>query len=69
MGKKRLIIEVEDWEYEGLLEEARSMRKTMANLVRQSLGLTLKRQGVKSEQPLPKKRARASAEKKTDKGD
>jgi hypothetical protein len=51
MDRKRIIVEVFPEQYRELLDRARERDMTLANLVRESLGLPLERQGVKAAAP------------------
>jgi hypothetical protein len=61
MGKKRLIVEVDETQHRKLLEEARSKDLTLSNYVRSALHLPLERQGVKSDSPLINRRKKNSS--------
>ncbi len=58
MERKRIIVEVYAEQYRELLNRARERDMTLANLVREAVGLPLERQGVKGEPPVPAKKAR-----------
>ena len=47
MGKKRLVIDLNDVDHAELVKKAREAGMTVANYVRKSTGLPLERQGVK----------------------
>ena len=47
MGKKRLVIDLNDVDHAELVSKARSASLTVSNFVRKSTGLPLERQGVK----------------------
>ena len=53
MGKKRLIVEVNEDHYRQILDKARAADMTVANYVRRALNLPLERQGVKGTLLLP----------------
>jgi hypothetical protein len=55
MGKKRLIVEIDENDFHDLREKARRLELSIANYVRKALALPLERQGVKRQ---PAKRAR-----------
>ena len=48
MGKKRLVIDLDERHHAALVEEARKLGMTTANLVRKALDIPLERQGVKA---------------------
>jgi len=60
MGKKRLVIDLEETEHAMLLSAARDGGATLSNYVRERLGLPLQRQGVKRPEGAPMKRVRKS---------
>ena len=47
MGKKRLVIDLEETDHAALVEAARGAQMTVSNYVRRALGLPLERQGIK----------------------
>jgi hypothetical protein len=53
MGKKRLVIDLDEGDHAALVKKARKADMTVANLVRQAVDLPLQRQGVKQ---TPKKK-------------
>jgi hypothetical protein len=58
MGKKRLVIDLNDVDHAELVKKARGAGLTVSNYVRKSTGLPLERQGVKRPEGAPKKTAR-----------
>ena len=58
MGKKRLVIDLDEADHAALVKKARKSEMTVANFVRQAVGLPLQRQGVKQtalkKRPAPK---------------
>ena len=61
MGKKRLVIDLNDVDHAELVKKARGSGLTVSNYVRKSTGLPLERQGVKRSEVTPKKTARPKA--------
>ena len=59
MGKKRLVIDLNDVDHAELVKKARSAGLTVSNYVRKSTGLPLERQGVKRPEGSPKKNGRS----------
>ena len=60
MGKKRLVIDLNDVDHAELVSKAREAGMTVANYVRKSTGLPLERQGVKRpEAPVPTGKVKA----------
>jgi len=53
MGKKRLIVEIDENDFRTLRDAARHLELSLANYVRKKLALPLEKQGVKR-QPEPK---------------
>ena len=51
MGKKRLIVDLDETEHRGLVEDARALNMTVSNYVRKALSLSLLKQGVKRPEP------------------
>jgi hypothetical protein len=47
MGKKRLIVDLDEAEHKALMKKARALDMTLSNLVRSVLDLPLLKQGVK----------------------
>jgi hypothetical protein len=47
MGKKRLIVDLDETEHRGLVNSARAVDMTVSNYVRKALSLPLLKQGVK----------------------
>jgi hypothetical protein len=63
MGKKRMVIDLNDTDYLKVSESARAAGMTVSNFVRQAIGIPLERQGVKRpEPPVKPARKRAKAE-------
>ena len=60
MGKKRLVIDLDEDHHAGLVKQSRQMGLTVSNFVRQSLGLPLQRQGIKTQQSTKSARRAAS---------
>jgi len=58
MGKKRLIVDLDEEEHKLLTKRARALDMTLSNLVRSVLELPLLKQGVKRPEPAKKKRNR-----------
>lgn len=48
MGKKRLVLEIDESQHRMLVNEARGGDMTLSNYIRSRLGLPLERQGVKT---------------------
>jgi predicted HicB family RNase H-like nuclease len=57
MGKKRLIVDLDETEHRALVNSARAADMTVSNYVRKALSLPLLKQGVKRPE-LPKKAAK-----------
>jgi hypothetical protein len=55
MGKKRMVIDLNDADYVKVAEAARSAGMTVSNYVRNAVGIPLERQGVKRVTPQVKK--------------
>lgn len=51
MGKKRLIVDLDETEHKLLIKKARALDMTLSNLVRSVLDLPLLKQGVKRQEP------------------
>jgi hypothetical protein len=49
MGKKRLVIDLDEADHAALVKKARKAEMTVANFVRQAVELPLQRQGVKQQ--------------------
>jgi hypothetical protein len=61
MGKKRMVIDLNDTDYLKVAESARSAGMTVSNFVRRAIGIPLERQGVKRvEAPVKATRKRAA---------
>jgi len=62
MGKKRLIVDLDETEHRALVNSARAADMTVSNYVRKALSLPLLRQGVKRSEPrmekAPKRKGR-----------
>jgi hypothetical protein len=58
MGKKRLIVDLDETEHRALVEDSRAADMTVSNYVRKALKLPLLKQGVK--RPEPAKKAAAA---------
>ena len=54
MGKKRLIVDLDETEHRALVNCARAVDMTVSNYVRKALELPLLKQGVKRPQPAKK---------------
>ena len=63
MGKKRLVIDLNDADHAKLVKDARAIGMTVANYVRRAVDLPLERQGVKRESPPELKKASRSKKK------
>jgi len=48
MGKKRLVIDLDESEHTELVAQARHVNMTLANYIRNAVDLPLQRQGVKA---------------------
>ncbi len=59
MGKKRLVIDLNDADHAALTHKARAAGSTVANYVRAAVGLPLERQGVKRAEPVSERRKKA----------
>ena len=64
MGKKRLVLNLEEAHHKGLVDRARAAEMTVSNYVRKALGLPLERQGVKPNAPWSEKLAKRPAKAK-----
>jgi len=62
MGKKRLVIDLDENQHQGLSKDARAKGLTVSNYVRQAIGLPLERQGVKATGAQKKTSRRKAAE-------
>jgi len=51
MGKKRLVIDLNDIDHAKLVEDAKAAGLTVSNYVRKSTGLPQERQGIKRPDP------------------
>jgi hypothetical protein len=60
MGKKRMVIDLNDADYLKVAESARAAGMTVSNFVRKAVGIPLERQGVKRVTPPVKARKRAA---------
>ena len=61
MGKKRMVIDLNDADYLKVAESARAAGMTVSNFVRKAVGVPLERQGVKrATRPAEKARKRAA---------
>jgi hypothetical protein len=61
MGKKRIIVEVNEVDYKRLVEDARGVGATLSNYIRKAVGLPLERQGVKGNLSAPLKKTRRAS--------
>jgi hypothetical protein len=62
MGKKRMVIDMNDADYVRVAESARAAGMTIANFVRKAVGVPLERQGVKRVTPPAKKARKAKGQ-------
>ena len=58
MGKKRLIVDLDETEHRALVNRARAVDMTVSNFVRKALALPLLKQGVKRQEPAKKPAAK-----------
>jgi hypothetical protein len=58
MGKKRLIVDLDETEHRALVNRARAIDMTVSNYVRKALELPLLKQGVKRPEPTKKAAAK-----------
>ena len=66
MGKKRLVIDLDETEHGALVQQARKANLTVSNYVRRAIDLPMLRQGVKRQVPTAKGRSPKRASPKTE---
>jgi negative regulator of replication initiation len=70
MGKKRLVVDLDEYDYSVIAEKAGKSGLTLSNYVRKMMDLPLERQGVKRKTiPPRKKKAKKNADAMPAKGE
>jgi hypothetical protein len=61
MGKKRMVIDMNDADYVRVADSARAAGMTVSNFVRNAVGVPMERQGIKRVTPPARKARKQSA--------